>query len=66
MRSSLKAAIVGVRDVAKLPDPVGAVQIHRELDEGLILKRNHLPPGSVGSHLRIASRCGHADFIPGH
>ena len=44
----LKAAIVGVRDVAKLPDPVGAVQIHRELDEGLILKRITCPLGVLG------------------
>ncbi|MBD0312294.1 MAG: gamma-glutamyl-phosphate reductase, partial [Microcoleus sp. T3-bin5] len=30
--SKLKSAIAGLRDVAKLPDPVGSVQIHRELD----------------------------------
>jgi glutamate-5-semialdehyde dehydrogenase len=44
----LKGAIVGVRDVAKLPDPVGAVQTHRELDEGLILKRVTCPLGVLG------------------
>lgn len=27
--TKLKAAIAGVRDVGRLPDPVGAVQIHR-------------------------------------
>ena len=44
----LKGAIKGVRDVAKLPDPAGAVQIHRELDEGLILKRIACPLGVLG------------------
>ncbi|MBD2429872.1 MULTISPECIES: glutamate-5-semialdehyde dehydrogenase [Fischerella] len=44
----LKDAIAGVRDVAKLADPVGAVQIHRELDTGLILKRITCPLGVLG------------------
>jgi glutamate-5-semialdehyde dehydrogenase len=44
----LQGAIVGVRDVAKLPDPVGAVHIHRELDEGLTLKRVTCPLGVLG------------------
>ncbi|HEY9734661.1 MAG TPA: glutamate-5-semialdehyde dehydrogenase [Trichocoleus sp.] len=44
----LKGAIAGVRDVAKLPDPVGAVQIHRELDDGLILQRLACPLGVLG------------------
>jgi glutamate-5-semialdehyde dehydrogenase len=35
----LRDTIAGVRDVAKLPDPVGQVQIHRQLDTGLVLKR---------------------------
>jgi len=46
--SKLKSAIAGVRDVAKLPDPVGSVQIHRELDTGLILKRVTCPLGVLG------------------
>ncbi len=46
--SKLKSAIVGVRDVAKLPEPIGAVQIHRELDTGLILKRVTCPLGVLG------------------
>ncbi|MBW4577175.1 MAG: glutamate-5-semialdehyde dehydrogenase [Aphanothece sp. CMT-3BRIN-NPC111] len=46
--TKLKAAIAGVRDVGKLPDPVGAVQINRELDEGLILKRVSCPLGVLG------------------
>lgn len=46
--TKLKAAIAGVRDVARLADPVGAVQIHRELDEGLVLKRVSCPLGVLG------------------
>lgn len=44
----LRDAITGVRDVGKLSDPVGAVQIHRELDTGLILKRVTCPLGVLG------------------
>ncbi|NJM62794.1 MAG: glutamate-5-semialdehyde dehydrogenase [Oscillatoriales cyanobacterium RU_3_3] len=46
--SKLKSAIAGVRDVAKLPEPIGTVQIHRELDAGLILKRVTCPLGVLG------------------
>jgi glutamate-5-semialdehyde dehydrogenase len=46
--SKLAAAIAGVRDVAKLRDPIGTVQIHRQLDEGLILKRVTCPLGVLG------------------
>ncbi len=44
----LRDAITGVRDVGKLSDPVGNVQIHRELDTGLILKRIVCPLGVLG------------------
>jgi glutamate-5-semialdehyde dehydrogenase len=46
--TKLKSTIAGLRDVAKLPDPVGVVQIHRELDQGLILKRITCPLGVLG------------------
>jgi glutamate-5-semialdehyde dehydrogenase len=46
--AKLQGAIAGVRDVGKLPDPVGDVQIYRELDEGLILKRVTCPLGVLG------------------
>ncbi len=46
--TKLQAAIAGVRDVAQLPDPIGAVQIHRELDTGLILQRYTCPLGVLG------------------
>lgn len=44
----LRDAINGVRDVGKLEDPVGAVQIHREIDTGLIMKRVACPLGVLG------------------
>lgn len=44
----LQGAIAGVRDVGKLADPVGVVQINRELDQGLILKRITCPLGVLG------------------
>jgi glutamate-5-semialdehyde dehydrogenase len=44
----LHGAIAGVRDVAKLADPIGTVQIHRQLDQGLILKRIACPLGVLG------------------
>ncbi|WP_448561387.1 glutamate-5-semialdehyde dehydrogenase [Trichothermofontia sp.] len=44
----LQAAIAGVRDVAQLPDPIGVVQLHRELDTGLILQRITCPLGVLG------------------
>jgi len=46
--TKLKGAIAGLRDVGKLPDPVGATQIHRELDEGLVLRRVSCPLGVLG------------------
>jgi len=44
----LRDAIAGVRDVGKLTDPIGKVQIHRELDTGLVLKRITCPLGVLG------------------
>lgn len=44
----LSSAIEGVRDVGRLPDPIGHVQIHRELDDGLILQRVTCPLGVLG------------------
>ncbi len=46
--SKLNSAIAGIRDLVKLADPVGTVQIHRELDEGLVLKRLTCPLGVLG------------------
>jgi glutamate-5-semialdehyde dehydrogenase len=44
----LRSAIAGVRSVATLAEPVGEVQVHRELDRGLILKRISCPLGVLG------------------
>ncbi len=46
--TKLKGAIVGVRDVGKLADPVGQIQIHRELDAGLVMQRVSCPVGVLG------------------
>ncbi len=46
--TKLKATIKGVRDVKNLPDPLGILQINRELDKGLILKRITCPLGVLG------------------
>lgn len=46
--SKLKSAIAGVRDVAKLADPIGMVSLNRELDEGLVLQRISTPLGVLG------------------
>ena len=44
----LAGAIDGVRKVASLPDPLGRRQLHRELDDGLVLDRISVPLGVVG------------------
>ena len=46
--TKLKGAIQGVRDVASLADPIGDIQVHRELDTGLKLKRATCPLGVLG------------------
>jgi glutamate-5-semialdehyde dehydrogenase len=46
--AKLSSAIEGVRQVAQLPDPLGVRQLHRELDQGLVLERLSVPLGVVG------------------
>ena len=46
--TKLKGAILGVRDVGKLADPVGQIQIYREIDTGLVLQRASCPVGVLG------------------
>ena len=46
--AKLQSAIAGVRDVAKLADPLGVNQIERELDAELILRRVTCPLGVLG------------------
>jgi glutamate-5-semialdehyde dehydrogenase len=44
----LQSGVAGVRDVARLPDPIGQLQIRRELDTDLILERVSCPVGVLG------------------
>ena len=44
----LDDVIAGIDDLVKLPDPVGATLLDRELDEGLRLKRIACPIGVIG------------------
>ena len=46
--TKLEGAIEGVRKVAALPDPLGRRQLHRELDQDLVLERITVPLGVVG------------------
>lgn len=46
--SKIKDTITGVRDLIKLDDPINAVQIHRQLDAGLTMKRVTVPLGVLG------------------
>lgn len=43
--SKLAATIAGVRSLRQLPDPLGQVQVHRELAPDLVLKRVTCPLG---------------------
>lgn len=47
-QGKLQAGIRGVRDVAKLADPIGQTQIKRELDTNLVLERITCPLGVLG------------------
>ena len=44
----LSSCVKGLHDLAKLPDPVGHVQLKRELDQDLILTRVSVPIGVIG------------------
>lgn len=44
----LEEMAAGVRAVAALPDPLNRLQLHRELDEGLVLRRVACPLGVLG------------------
>ncbi|MFP4153927.1 MAG: glutamate-5-semialdehyde dehydrogenase [Alkalispirochaeta sp.] len=45
--AKLEQAVTGVRSVADLPDPVGRVLLRRELDEGLVLRKETCPIGVI-------------------
>ena len=44
----LDGAIAGIRQLAQLADPLAQRQLHRALDEGLVLERVSVPLGVVG------------------
>ena len=44
----LKDGIQGIRQLVELPDPLGTIQLKRELDEDLILTRISCPIGVIG------------------
>ena len=47
-KEKLNLGIEGVRQVGNLIDPVGQIQIKRELSKGLILERKTVPIGVLG------------------
>ena len=46
--NKMRDMIQGVRDIAKLEDPVGKILLKRELDEGLVLTKVSCPIGVLG------------------
>ncbi len=44
----LQDLLAGIQNLIELPDPLGKVQIFRELDEGLVLRRESCPIGLIG------------------
>ncbi len=46
--SKLEGVCEGIQDLVALPDPVGRVQLRRELDQGLVLVRETCPIGVIG------------------
>ncbi|MDR0853037.1 MAG: glutamate-5-semialdehyde dehydrogenase [Clostridiales Family XIII bacterium] len=61
----LDGVVLGLRDLYKLPDPIGKVLLERELDEDLLLKQVTCPIGVIGvifesrpdALVQIASLC---------
>lgn len=61
----LQDSISGVLELKELSDPIGKVMMHRQLDEGLILKKISVPIGVIGvifearpdAMIQVASLC---------
>ncbi|MDP6192996.1 MAG: glutamate-5-semialdehyde dehydrogenase [Prochlorococcus sp.] len=47
-QAKLASAIEGLKQLAELPDPLGLRQLHRALDQGLVLERLTVPLGVLG------------------
>lgn len=64
-KDKLSEVTKGIQDLIALPDPLGEVQMKKELDEGLILVRQSCPIGVIGvifearpdAMVQIASLC---------
>ena len=47
-KEKLQTSIIGMREVIKLEDPLGQIQINKELSKDLILQRRTVPIGVIG------------------
>ncbi|HEY9679839.1 MAG TPA: glutamate-5-semialdehyde dehydrogenase [Drouetiella sp.] len=47
-KSKLASVIDGIKQIAEMPDPVGKIELDRELDSGLELQRITCPIGLIG------------------
>lgn len=64
-KDKMKSSVDGIRELISLDDPVGKVQLKRELDENLLLIRESCPIGVIGvifearpdALIQIASLC---------
>ena len=72
----MDTVIAGIKDLIKMPDPIGKITLKRELDEGLVLTRTTTPIGVIGvifearpdALVQIASLCiksGNAAILKG-
>lgn len=63
--NKLRDSISGVLELKELSDPIGKVLMHRQLDEGLVLKKISVPIGVIGvifearpdAMIQVASLC---------
>ena len=63
--NKMRESIAGLEELSELPDPLGVVQLKRELDEDLILTRITVPIGVIGvifearpdAMVQVASLC---------
>ena len=63
--NKLKDSIKGLLELKELKDPIGVVQLHRQLDTGLVMKKISVPIGVIGvifearpdAMIQVASLC---------
>ena len=56
----------GIDELIKLPDPVGQIQLKRELDEGLVRSESLLPYRCHRNHIRGKTGCAGPNIIIVH